>query len=90
MHKDIFEGQLETAQRKLARKQERATFRKIDAEIKKLSDAWISQIMQDMEAVISREPDPEMKQIMTEAMESYLDGFREGYYLGFLRQSMGE
>lgn len=90
MPKDIFEQHLETIQSKRLRKEQRASFRRIDAEIKKLSDAWIGCIMQDMEVTISQETDPVQRKTMEEGMGSFLEGFEAGYYAGWLRQRADE
>lgn len=90
MSKDVFEQHLETVQSKRARREEKAAFRRIDAEIKKLSDAWIVHIMEDMQATISQEPDPDKRKVMEEGMWQFLGGFEAGYFVGWLRERADE
>lgn len=70
--------------KKVKNEQMRA-FKQIDAAIEKMSNQWVARISADMQQAIDEEPDPQMKESMEWAMGQFLDGFVEGYALGFLR-----
>jgi precorrin-2 methylase len=90
MAEDVFEKQLRSVQMKRTKKEQRRSFRRIDAEIQKLSNAWMARIMAEMQEAITKESDAETRETMEWAMSQYLDGFAEGYALGFLRLGADE